>query len=136
MNSTNSNDNNDVTFDIPAREGTTGYVGLFFSVYLQTSALLTNPNVVNDAYRLGNITQFMISLVAGKEKRKMIREILKRNIESEISDKKKEHGEDYELAHDEREGVYIKCYLEIIGDITDFVDEHVGISKENKLGSV
>ena len=136
MNSTNSNDNNDVTFDIPAREGTTGYVGLFFSVFLQTSALLTNPTVINDAYRLGNITQFMISLVAGKEKRTMIRETLQKNIDAEISEIKKNLEVGQRMSHDERDHIYTRCNLEIIGDITDFIDEHVGVSKENKLGSV
>ena len=134
MNSSNSSNDDIITFDIPAKEGTPGYIGMFFTEFMKIGSMLTNMDGNNPTYSLERSTQFLISLVAGKQRREHIRECLKQNIARCIIEATTENETTLDSVTHKQ--IVDQCCLEIIGEITDFVDEHVGISIENKLGSV
>jgi hypothetical protein len=116
-----------LTLDLPQREGKEGYVGTMFSLFLRMGSILGDANFKETDMRIEYMVHFMISLVPGKTHRQEIREDLKRDIEKAL---KVETSGDT----DTKARIRNMICLEYIGIVGDFIDKHIGVSRENKIG--
>lgn len=114
-----------ITLDLPQREGKEGYIGTFLTMYLKMGSVLSDGNFKETDKRIEYMTYFMISLVPGKRDRLEIRERLKKEIEQAT---KGANG------NEEKARLRNMVCLECIGEVTDYVDKHIGVSRENKIG--
>ena len=115
--------------DVPQKEGKEGYVGTLFSLILRTGSILADANFKDTDMRVEYMTHFLISLIPNPQKRKEIRAALKKDIEERI---KEDGSGDQDTKARSRNMV---C-LEYIGIVGDFIDTHIGLSVENRLGFV
>ncbi len=118
-----------ITLDVPMREGKDGYVGTLFSLFLRMGGILADAGFRETDMRVEYMTHFMISLVPGKKQRQEIREQLRKDIEAKLK-------EDNSGDQDAKARIRNMVCLEYIGVVGDFIDKHVGISTENRLGFV
>ncbi len=122
------------TFNEPQREGREGYVSTFFSMYLKLANVLCAPEHDPIDGRGKYMTKFIISLVPGKKNRDLLKDELKNKINAEIEEFKKLNGHEPDNA--ERGRIELEASLDTLGLVSDFVDKHIGVSNENKLGFV
>lgn len=118
-----------ITLDLPQREGKEGYIGTMFTLVLKMGTILADANFKETDMRVEYMTQFMISLIPGKKARKEIREQLHNDIAERLKT-------DTSADQDAKARLRNMVCLEYIGIVGDFMDKHVGISKENKIGFV
>jgi len=117
--------------DIPSKDGKEGYVGVHFTMFLKMASILQSPEFQQNPVRVFYLATEMISLIPDVEKREKIRK--------QISDRRRELIEEYKrdgITIDKSVGdhLLITASLETLGEITDYVDQHIGISTTNKIG--
>lgn len=113
------------TLDIPQREGKEGFIGTHFSLMLQIGKLISNTEFKQTDFRLQYMTHFLISMIPGKKDREALRtEMLK-----EITEAQKKFDSNEEKGR----ATQLIC-IKYIGSVMDFIDLHIGVSKENKIG--
>lgn len=122
------------SFDIPVREGKEGYVGMHFGLMLKMGSLMAEANRQATDNRIEYMTQFMISLIPGRKNRKVIREGLKIEINKRLEEERKLAGTD--LTNDQVGTVRNLTSVEYVGEVMDFIDKHIGVDKENRIGTV
>ena len=113
------------TLDIPQREGRDGYIGTIFSLYLRLGGVIADSNFRDSDIRVYYMTKFLISLIPGEKNRKAIRDELKKDIDEALKGISN---------NDERGRKRNEVCLDYIGRVHDFMDKHVGVSTENKIG--
>lgn len=119
--------------DIPLREGTPGYLGMFYAVYLRMAGVLSDAAFNQTDLRPILMFQFLVSMIPGEEHRAAIRSVYERRIAEYTEAAQKETGTTG-LSNEEAYRISLRAALETVGEVTDFTDEHIGISNENKLG--
>lgn len=123
------------SLDIPQREGKEGYVGTFFTLYLKLGTILQAPEFSKEPIRLFYMCEFIISLIPDEDARLHIRTSLKnRKLALETEYKKDKKIE--MLSSIEKDHILIQASLQTIGDVSDYIDKHIGISDKNKIGFV
>lgn len=122
------------TFDIPVREGKDGYVGMHFGLMLKMGSLMAEANRQATDNRIEYLTQFMISLIPGRKNRKVIRDGLKTEINKRLEEERKAAGND--LTNDQIGAIRNMTSVEYVGEVMDFIDKHIGVDKENRIGTV
>ncbi len=112
------------SLDIPQREGTPGFIGTHFTLMLQMGNIVSKMDNHTD-FRLQYMVNLLISLVPDKKERAAIRKEMKDSIEARTKGlaTKEDKGRETQLV----------C-LETVGSVMDFIDRHIGVSKENKIG--
>ncbi len=125
MTMNNENESKYLTLDIPQREGKDGYIGTLFGLYLKFGGIISDIGFKENDVRIYYMTKFLINLIPGKRNRAEIKEKMK----NEIAEAMKNCS-----SNDERMRIRNDICLDYIGDVHDFVDKHVGVSKENKIG--
>ena len=123
-----------LTFDIPQREGKEGFIGTFFTLYLNMSSILRSPEFIKEPMRVYYLTKLIIASVPGKKNRDEIKKALNERIDS--MKKQRLQKSDVPLTEEENNHILIDASLDVLGDVSDFIDKHVGVSRENKLGFV
>jgi len=113
------------TLDIPQREGRDGYIGTIFSLYLRLGGVIADGNFRDSDIRVYYMTKFLISLIPGEKNRIAIRDAMKKEIDGALKSI---------TNNDEKGRKRNEICLDYIGRVHDFVDKHVGVSTENKIG--
>lgn len=109
--------------DIQMREGKDGYISLIMGHFSRMAYIVASggdqTNKPADLYYMSNL---IISMIPDLERQKVIRKKLKDRIE------------ELKLSEKKSEGAAIStAAIEIVGDITYFMDEHLGVSKANRI---
>lgn len=115
------------TLDIPQREGKEGYIGTLLGLFLKMGGIMAQSDFSETDKRIEYMTQFLISMVPGRKLRKEIRDALKKDIEERTKGLTKNEDKARERN--------LVC-LEYIGEVMDWTDKHIGVTKENKVGFV
>jgi hypothetical protein len=122
------------TFDVPQREGKEGYIGMHFGLMLKMGSLMAEANRQATDNRIEYMAQFMISLIPGRKNRKIIRDGLQAEIKKRLEEEAKKSGTD--LTNDQIGTIRNLTSVEYVGEVMDFLDKHVGVDKENRIGTV
>lgn len=123
------------SLDIPQREGKEGYVGTFFTLYLKLGTILQAPEFSKEPIRLFYMSEFIISLIPDETARIKVRSSMKARRQTLEAEYKKDKGST-ELSKQEKDHILIQASLQTIGDVSDYIDKHIGISDQNKIGFV
>lgn len=124
------------TTENPMFEGKEGFIGTFFGLYLNLSRLIASPDFSNEPYRVFYECELCISAVPDKLKRERIRKDRKeliKTLEIEYKEDKK-IPPDTILSGNVIEHLHTLASIQALGDVTDYIDKHVGLSTKNKLG--
>ncbi len=113
------------TLDIPQREGKDGYIGTVFGLYLTLGGVIADSNFKDTDIRIYYMVKFLINLIPGEETRTKINNEMKNEIEVALKNI---------TNNDERSRKRNDICYDYIGKVHDFIDKHVGVSKENKIG--
>lgn len=122
------------TLDIPQREGKEGYIGMQFQLFIKVGGIMADAQFTPTDMRIEYMTHFLISMIPGKTNRRTIRDELKTEIDKRLDEEKKKLNEN--LTNEQTGRIRNMTCLEMIGQVMDFTDKHVGVSKENKIGFV
>lgn len=120
------------TFDVPQREGKEGFIAMHFGLMFKMGALMVEANRSATDTRIENMAQFMISMIPGKKNRAEIRDALKIEIDKRIAEAQKSG----ELTNDQIGTIRNQTCIEYVGNVMDFLDKHIGVTKENRIGIV
>jgi len=128
-----------LTLDLPQRDTNQGYMNIFWRYYTLLAALIADDNdttITSEKVRM--MVELMISTIPipkdpKKNKRAEIREIKDKEIDARISAHVEKNGN---ITNEEESRIISQVSLEIIGNITDFIDESVGISRKLEIGMV
>ena len=126
------------TLDIPQRDGSVGYVGTFFTLYLKLATILQSPEFSKEPIRVYYMSKFIISLIPGEDKRNEIKKLLKETkitIEEEYR-KDRGYSATSVLSQQEKDHILIISTIDSLGGVSDFIDKHIGLSKKNKVGFI
>lgn len=115
-----------ISLDLPQREGKEGYIGTFFALYLKLGSLLSGGAGVGMTYHISLFVELIISTVPGN-KRETIRTRIRERLAAEAP---------HRMPVAEREHKANLIYIEELSAVTDFIDEHIGLSNEHKIGIV
>jgi len=118
-----------LTLDIPKREGKEGYIGTMLQLYLKMGGIIAEANFTNNDLRVEYMTHFMLSTIPSKEKRIEIRQRLRERITNEVD-------ADKLMTNEQKNKKKNLICIEFMGETMDWIDEHLGISVENKIGFV
>ncbi|HOB44227.1 MAG TPA: hypothetical protein PKV78_13600 [Methanoculleus thermophilus] len=110
---------------IPTRGSKEGYLGLYFISRQQLGNIIGNLQGVTDQ-RLEIFTRFMISSITDRETREELLEKLNEELE------KARDLRDVE----ERGRAAMVAYMDVIGDVTEWYDEFLGITHRLVIGTV
>lgn len=112
------------SLDIPQREGKEGFIGTHFTLMLQMGNLLSRIESPTDS-RIEYMANLLISLIPDKK----IRDGTRESIRKEIVEKCKNIS-----TNEDKGRTALMCWIEGVGDVMDYIDKHVGVSRENKVG--
>lgn len=116
-----------ITLDVPQREGKEGYIGTIFGLYLRLGGIMSDPGFRETDIRLYYMAKLLINLIPGKKNRAEIKERMKKEIETALKDVKD---------NETRMRLKNEICLDYIGEVHDFMDKHLGVSAENRIGFV
>ena len=114
-----------ITLEVPQREGKEGYIGTFFALFLRLGTMIGDANLKDTDNRIRNMTNMMISLIPGKKRRSAIRKEMNAEIENRIKGI---------TGNEEKARVRNDVCIEFMGNVTDFIDLHIGVDIENRIG--
>ena len=114
-----------LTLDIPQREGKDGYIGTIFSLYLRMGGILAESNFKESDPRVYFFTKFMMGLIPGEKNRDAINTVMETEIEKIYK---------MSITDEEKSRKRNEVCIRYIGKIHDFVDKHIGVSRENRIG--
>lgn len=120
----NSAHSADETVDVPLRDSLNGYIMIFVELNLRISDILGTPEAFTQPMRIYYLVKQMISLITDTEIRDMINEHMSKEITERAKDKDEE-----ELQH-----IQLEVSIDTIKFITMWIDKHVGLSVENRIG--
>lgn len=132
------------TLDIPQREGKEGYLGTFFSLYLRMASVLSEQGFSPTDGRAKYLTYLIISLIPNENKQHPKDETYKRReiLRQRLKDRIKELTDEYIKYNNNTPGnteagqIELTACLEVIGEVSDFMDKYLGVSTRNKIGFV
>jgi len=114
-----------ITLEVPQREGKEGYMGTFFSLFLRLGTMIGDANLKDTDNRIRNMTNLMISLIPGKKNRTTIRKEMNQEIENRLKGIND---------NETRARIRNDICIEYMGNVTDFIDLHIGVDVENRIG--
>lgn len=129
-----ANPKNDYEYslDLPQREGTDGFVGTFFTLYLKLATILQSPEFSKEPIRVYYLSEFIISLVPDSKHRERIRaeaKAYRTRFESEYI----KNRNISKLTSEIENHILIQTSINSLGLVTDYIDEHIGLSKQHKV---
>jgi len=110
---------------IPTRGAKEGYLGLYFASRQQLGVVIGNLQGVSDR-RLEVFTRFMISGVTDREVRDKMR--------TRLNELLKEAGDRQDA--EDRARAAIAAYMEVLGEVTEWYDDFLGITHRLVIGTV
>jgi hypothetical protein len=116
-----------IEFDRPTRGSKEGYLMLHFNARQQLGRIIADPEQQPGNNRIVTFTKYMISSITDDE----IRENIRVKYQTGLDELKRE-----DLSNEDRHERTINISMEILGDITAFYDEFLGISHRLKIGMV
>ena len=119
------------TLDYPQLEGKAGYIGTFFTLYLRLGNMFDRPDFGKEPVKIRLFTKLIISMIPKKERRDTINKYIKERFEQL---KKERTDTGIKLTDADIGYILIESALDGLGDVTDYIDKHVGINVENKVG--
>lgn len=121
------------TLDIPQLEGKEGYIGTFFTLYLQLGNVFKGTEFAREPVKVSLFVKLIISMIPEKEKR----DAINKNIKERFEQLKKEKAVNGRVLNDADMGyLLIEASLDALGDVTDYIDKHIGLNTKNKVGYV
>lgn len=116
-----------ITFDIPQKEGKEGYVGTLFGLILKLGTILTDTNLKHTDIRIEYLMQLFISLIPEYK----VRDEIRRSLKEDIDIYYKNNG----TATNEQKAREVNMiHLNHLGYIMEYIDLHIGIAINNKIG--
>jgi len=123
------------SLDIPQKEGIQGYIGTFFTLFLKLATVLQSPEFSKEPVRVFYMVEFIISLIPEPSSREIIRQKHK-ELRLKLETEYKKDNKKAELNQQERDHLLIVASLQILGDVSYYIDEFMGISVKNKIGFI
>jgi len=121
------------TLDIPQLEGKEGYIGTFFTLYLQLGNLFKGTDFAREPVKVSLLVRLIISMIPDKDRRDSINKTIKERFEQ----LKKEKAVNGRILTDGDTGyLLIEASLDALGNVTDYIDKHIGLNIKNKIGYV
>ena len=118
---------NENTLDIPIRQGLNGYMMMFIAFNENLNTTLASPESFVEPMRIYYMVLHMISIISDKE--------LREKAIKEMSEEMKNRGIDNEnIDESERKHIQLEVSIMSIKYITEWIDMHVGLSVENRVG--
>ncbi len=118
--------------DIPQKDGTPGYVGMFFTMYLKVASTIQHPDFTkNTPISVFYLVNWIISAIPDEKIRKNIRDAIRLR-RKELEQEYKSDG--VQITEKVKDHILVTSVLEEAGRITEYIDKFVGLSKENKIG--
>lgn len=116
-----------ISFGVPKGELKSGYFDLILKQMYHLGLMISQPTVTYSNNDITLMVRYIISHIPGKEKRmelrKELEEELTKNLGTDVKNKSQE----------EKNRIIINTYLDFVGNIPDYLEEYMGISKENRL---
>lgn len=126
-----------IELDIPERESNPGYLNILFRYLSMMAATIIDMESYSDL-RVSMLTDLMISTIPNKKTkdlRKKIRKFKATETTRRINEaESKAVANGTILSNEEEAKIVIEVCLETIGEITDFMDESIGISRKLEIG--
>lgn len=116
-----------ITLDKPQRGAKDGYLQLFFVSRQQMGRIISDENTGVTDHRIVTYTKYLISSITDDEIRFTIMKKYKENL-AEIKQRP--------IDNQAKFGEIVDVSMEILGDVTAFYDEFLGITHRLKLGVV
>lgn len=121
------------TLDIPQLEGKEGYIGTFFTLYLQLGNVFKGTEFAREPVKVSLFVKLIISMIPEKERR----DAINKNIKERFEQLKKEKAVNGRILNDADNGyLLIEASLDALGDVSDYIDKHIGLNTKNKVGYV
>lgn len=120
------NEDGSVTFGVPKGEIKDAYFDLILKQMYHLGMQITQP----DPYSRGGIpimVKYIISHIPRPEQRKELKESIEKELEVAL-----EGIDDLE----DRQRITIDTYIESMGNVSDYLENFMGIEKENRLGII
>lgn len=121
----NSNNTEKIySLDIPAREGKEGFIGTHFTLILQIGNMISRIGPSENS-NLHYLTSLLISCIPDKKDRAVIRKEIEDEFNKRIDSKS---------TNEDKLKIRNAICIESVGSVMDYIDKHVGVSRENKIG--
>ena len=117
-----------ITLDVPMRDGKEGYTGTMFSLFLRFGSILADPNFKDTDGRVYFMTRLMLSMLPNDDGGKI--EMIKK-LKLDIKEQTKGLP-----AMDDRNRLRNEICLDVLSDVFDVTDRHIGLSRKNRLGFI
>lgn len=125
-------ENFDYSLDIPQKEGSAGYVGMFFTLWLKVASTIQHPDFTKGSpMSVYYLINWIIAAIPDES------EILK--IKETIRSRRKELEQEYKndgitMTEKTKDHILLMSTIEGSSLISHYIDKHIGISKDNKIG--
>lgn len=122
-----SDADNVVSLDKPQRGSKDGYLQLFFISRQQLGRIISDTEFSRTDYRLVIYTKYLISSITDDD----IRDQVMKKYQNMITEAKQNHKD-----NESRYDALVDATMEVLGDITAFYDEFMGVTHRLKVGLV
>lgn len=116
-----------VELDVPQVEGT-GMLSLIYRLYSMLGAVIADSED-SKYFKFEMLTNLLINTVLDRE----IREEIKKFKKDELS---RRMGELTNPGSEERDTIHMEVCMDAIGEVTTFIDRHLGVSVKLEVGQV
>lgn len=116
----------EIKFGIPKGEIKDSYFDLILRQLYHLGLQISQPNTYSNT-TVPLMISFIISHIPGKDKRIELRNNIQNEIDSQITGNE---------SIDEKNEKIIKIYIENMGNIADYLEQFMGIEKENRIGYI
>lgn len=116
-----------VELDVPQVEGT-GMLSLIYRLYSMLGAVIADSED-SKYFKFEMLTNLLINTVLDRE----IREEIKKFKKDELS---RRMGELINPGSEERDTIHMEVCMDAIGEVTTFIDRHLGVSVKLEVGQV
>ena len=120
---------------MPQKEGVPGYIGTFLKSWQNVQAIITSAEFSHEPIRVYYMVEAIISQIPDEEARKKIRADLDVRYKDTMEQFKTENDMDT-LTKEDKSHCLVVAALRTLGMTTDYVDKHIGVSKNNRVGFV
>jgi len=121
---------NTIELELPLKDGSPGYLGLFFRYY-STLGMIASDSKGESDYRIMTLTSIMISAITDKNVRTHLKGLRKQLIDDGIKDFEKTNTR--KLSVEEKNKIVVEACYEILGEISDFMDEYLGVTTKMEV---
>jgi len=116
---------NMIELDRPTRGAKDGYLQLFFISRQQLGRIISDPDGAVTDQRIITYTKFLISSITDDDIRDQVKEMYAEKIQAIKAEK---------LDNETRHEKMVDATMDVLGDVTAFYDEFLGITHRLKVG--